>query len=318
MKNLFNQYILSKIDKNSFYLGFMKAYHVPVLPKKIDLIYSNIYIRILRFIGGICLLLTLTNSHLSLPIYLHIYIAIIGAIQSIQIVLMFIIKFIYGLYTLIYKPKEFEVRNSPLNHFALHYAKILYCAKMGCVVTGTVAGTVAAGASFDSVLEAAGRERFFVPMLGSMYKTVFGEMPDNRIKDVLNSTKSEVKSDNSSNLVSQHLVANNSTNTDVSSSSDLYPNFPLNLLYDIETLVNAEVLVVMILINIFTVQYLISRDYTKYIPDNKFGKYLNIFLNRYITIYSKSNKFIIGLCVFNLIVCIIFTKIFLYYIMNPK
>ena len=102
-------------------------------------------------------------------------------------------------------------------------------------------------------------------------------------------------------------------------SSDLYPNYPLNLLYDIETLVNVEVIVLMLLTNIFAVQYLINRDYTKYIPDNKFGKYLNIFLNKYIAItYSKSNKFIIGLCVFNLIICIIFSKVFLYYVMNPK
>ena len=32
--NFFNKYVLSKIDKNSFYLGFMKAYNVPILPKK--------------------------------------------------------------------------------------------------------------------------------------------------------------------------------------------------------------------------------------------------------------------------------------------
>ena len=119
---------------------------------------------------------------------------------------------------------------------------------------------------------------------------------------------------NYSSLVSQHLVDN--TNTNVSSLNDLYPDYPLNLLYDIDTLVNVEVVVVILLINIFIVQYLISRDYSKYIPDNKFGKYLNLFLSRYIRIYSKSNKFIIGLCVCNLIMCIFFTKFFIYCIMN--
>ena len=85
---------------------------------------------------------------------------------------------------------------------------------------------------------------------------------------------------------------------------------------EIEGLINVEVIVVILLINIFIVQYLISKDYSKYIPDNKFGKYLNIFLNRYVKIYSKSNKFIIGLCVCNLIMCIFATRFFIYCIMN--
>ena len=131
-------------------------------------------------------------------------------------------------------------------------------------------------------------------------------------------TNTDQTNDNSSNLISQHLVDNTNTNANASSLSDLYPNYPLNLLYDIDTLVNVEVIVVILLINIFTVQYLISRDYSKYIPDNRFGKYLNLFLSRYVRIYSNSNKFIIGLCVCNLIMCIFFTKFFLYCIMNPK
>lgn len=39
MNQNFNKYILSKIDKNSFFLGFMKAYNVPILPNKIENIY---------------------------------------------------------------------------------------------------------------------------------------------------------------------------------------------------------------------------------------------------------------------------------------
>ena len=194
----FNKCILPKISKNSFYLGFMGAYNVPMLPKKIEVIYSNIYVRILRFIGGVCLLLVLTNKHLLLPIYLHKLIIVVGAIQSIQILLIFIIKIIYGLYTLIYKPKDFEIRNSPLNQYATHLAKILYCAKVGCIVSGGAAGTIAAGASFDSVLEAAGREKVFITryaMLGSMYRSVFGEIPKRPITDLINNTNNEVKPD---------------------------------------------------------------------------------------------------------------------------
>ena len=116
-----------------------------------------------------------------------------------------------------------------------------------------------------------------------------------------------------SNILDTKLVDDVTNNTD---ATTLYPDYPLNLLYEIEGLINVEVIVVILLINIFIVQYLISKDYSKYIPDNKFGKYLNIFLNRYVKIYSKSNKFIIGLCVCNLIMCIFATRFFIYCIMN--
>ena len=108
-----------------------------------------------------------------------------------------------------------------------------------------------------------------------------------------------------------------STNATTDASS-LYPNYPLNLLHDINTLVNSELLIVVILINMFVVQYILTQDYTKYIPDNKFGRFVNFFLSRYIKVYSQSNKFIIGFCVLNLIVCIFFSKLFLYFIMNPS
>ena len=189
--------LLNKIEKNSIYLGILKGYNIGILPEKVYKIYNNIFIRILRFIGGVCLFLVLTSYYLSLPIILHKIIIIIGFIQSIQIVIILLIKIIYGVYTLKYKSKDFEVRNSPLNHYATHIARIIYCAKIGCAVTGGTAATIAAGASFDSVLEAAGREKIFVPMLGSLYKSVFGELPKNvqeRINGFVDST--EPKSDN--------------------------------------------------------------------------------------------------------------------------
>lgn len=157
MKSNFTNFLLSKIDKNSIYLGIQKGYNIGILPENLYKIYNNIFIRILRFIGGVCLLLVLTSYYLNLPIILHKFITIIGFIQSIQISVILLIKIIYGVYTLIYKKNEFEVRNSPLNQYATHIARIIYCAKVGCAVTGGTAATIAASASFDSVLESAGR-----------------------------------------------------------------------------------------------------------------------------------------------------------------
>ena len=109
MKTFFNQYILSKIDKNSIILGVKKGYNVPLLPKKIEIIYSNIYSRILRFIGGFCMLIALTKYYLLLPLFFHKWIIILGLIQAVQIIVILTIKIVYGIYILKYKPKKFEV-----------------------------------------------------------------------------------------------------------------------------------------------------------------------------------------------------------------
>lgn len=132
MKNL-----LKNLDKNSIYLGIQKGYNVAILPTKVYKIYNLIYIRMLRFIGGICLLLILTKATPGcLPVYVQRLILILALLQSVSIVIIFIIKIIYGFYTLKYKSDKFEVRNSPLNQYATHIARVLYCAKIGCAVTG--------------------------------------------------------------------------------------------------------------------------------------------------------------------------------------
>lgn len=177
-----------------------KGYEVPMLPKKLNKIYNHIFIRILRFIGGLFLLLTLTTTYSLFPNYLHLPIFIAGLIQSIQIFLIFFTKVIYGIYILKHKPTEFEVRNSPLNLLATHMARILFCAKIGCAITGGAITVITVGASFDSVLEAAGREKVFVPFIGSMYKSVFGELPksaETRITDMVKKANPDSNPDNS-------------------------------------------------------------------------------------------------------------------------
>jgi hypothetical protein len=125
-----------------------------MLPPKIEKLYSNIFIRIFRFIGGICLILTITEYFKLFPGFLHVIILIFAIIQSVQIFFIFLIKFSYGIYIIIYKSKEFEIRNSPLNYFATHFTKILICVKTGCQVVGVAGTVIATGAAFDAVLEA--------------------------------------------------------------------------------------------------------------------------------------------------------------------
>ena len=91
--------LIKKLNTNSLYLGFKKGYNLSILPEKIEKIYSLIFVRILRVIGGISFLLVLTSKYLMFPLYLQKVILILGIIQSLQMLIIFIIKIIYGIYT---------------------------------------------------------------------------------------------------------------------------------------------------------------------------------------------------------------------------
>ena len=88
-----------------------------MLPESISKPYNNIFIRILRVMGCICLFLVLTNGSekLFLPSSIHTIIIALAFLQSIQKLVIMIIKLIFGLYTLMFNRKIFEVRNSLLN-----------------------------------------------------------------------------------------------------------------------------------------------------------------------------------------------------------
>jgi hypothetical protein len=170
-----------KWGKNSIYLGFIRAYSIPTLPAKVELFYSHIFVRILRFIGGLSCVLVLTKTHLWLPAYLHLFLSILASIQMTQIIIILIIKIFFGLYTIIYKKEKFEIRNSPLNKYASLISQALYCIKVGCTVTGAGAGFIAGGAAYDTVLAESGRDPVFVPFMAKTYNTVFGEGPNNKV-----------------------------------------------------------------------------------------------------------------------------------------
>ena len=89
----------------------MRGYSVSTLPVKVEIFYNNVFIRIFRVIGGISFVMVVTKIYLHLPEYLHLFLTIIAAIQITQMIIILIIKFFYGIYTLIYKKEVFEVRN---------------------------------------------------------------------------------------------------------------------------------------------------------------------------------------------------------------
>jgi hypothetical protein len=162
-----------KIKENSIFLGIKKGISISILPPKINKIYNSILFRIFRVVGGISLLLVISHKYLILPDLFHKPILYLGLLQSIQMIFFFIIKLIYGIYTLIFRAKEFEVRNSPLNLLATTLARIIYCAKIGCAITGGAATLLGAGLAHDEILVAAGFNPQFKPFMSDLYKSVY-------------------------------------------------------------------------------------------------------------------------------------------------
>jgi hypothetical protein len=134
----------------------------------------NIFVRIFRFVGGLCALLIISKFYLELPQYLHFFIAIVASLHITQVFIIFTIKTFYSLHTLVYKREKFEVRNSPLNRYASIISQALYCIKFGCGATAAGATFIAGGMAYDNLLAESNRDRLFLPMMSDAYKKVFG------------------------------------------------------------------------------------------------------------------------------------------------
>jgi hypothetical protein len=72
----------------------------------------------------------------------------------------------------------------------------------------------------------------------------------------------------------------------------------------------------LIILNIFIVRYITTVDFDKYIPKNKVGNILKKLIIRYIWLWSKSVNIMLIVSWSGLFFCVIFSKIFLYYVLN--
>jgi hypothetical protein len=98
---------------------------------------------------------------------------------------------------------------------------------------------------------------------------------------VLNSfSTTNNKTQNFLDLANTIIDNNNNLDTII----DKFQDFPLNLLSDVNQLVTAELLFLSVILNVFIAQYITKIDFNKYISDNRIGKILKMFINRYINI----------------------------------
>nr|YP_010044465.1 hypothetical protein J6816_mgp26 [Tolypocladium guangdongense]QPF24410.1 hypothetical protein [Tolypocladium guangdongense] len=104
--------------------------------------------------------------------------------------------------------------------------------------------------------------------------------------------------------------------TSDSNGQNVLNNYPLNLLFEINGLLICSLIFLYIIANIYISKYIISKDLTKYIPqNNKMGKLFFFFLSRYLNLWNKSSSYLLGFCYVMLLFCIIICKFGLYLIL---
>lgn len=88
-----------------------------------------------------------------------------------------------------------------------------------------------------------------------------------------------------------------------------YPQYPLSILFELNRLINIEIIFMFMLINIFIIKKLNQIDFKIYIPNNKLGKIIGYIINRYIKTWSSISKYMIYLAVGMIIYSIILSKL---------
>ena len=150
--------------------GFKKGLLTPTLPEEILAFQRKPLIRVLRVLGGLSLLSLLGRSFLNLSgffLYLALFFTTVFLLYHIYI-LNYRLKHINK----IFKSKDLDVKNSPLDKYASIIAKVVFCAKGLCETAQPVGLSLGLMLGFDEVLKSGGRDAYFAPMLGSAINSV--------------------------------------------------------------------------------------------------------------------------------------------------
>ena len=173
-------------------LAVIRTYNISFLPYKIETLYNTMLMRIFRVVGGFSLILIISGKYNLFFEILHPVIFVLGIIQSILISIIFLIKLVYGLYIIIFKPELFIIRNSPVRPISSFLTRVLTCAKYGCQGVGVGTSLLSTAMATDEVLAASGRPRVCIPFIAARFNDVFGEpFGDEHMKNLKEAAKSE-------------------------------------------------------------------------------------------------------------------------------
>jgi hypothetical protein len=67
----------------------------------------------------------------------------------------------------VFKDKDLEIKNSPLDRYASRLANLIFCGKFLCEAAQPLGAGIALGLGADEILKHSGREPIFAPFVGS-------------------------------------------------------------------------------------------------------------------------------------------------------
>jgi disulfide bond formation protein DsbB len=155
--------------------GIILGFQTPSLPDNV-LKFTNLpIIRIFRVLGGISILLLLSNK---LPtkgfslviIFIALLISILFLIYQLVLIYYRIIQIIK-----IWKSDKFDVRNSPLDILLKQSARLVLCIKGTCEAGTPLATGMALGFGVDTILQASGRDGVFTPFIVQKLNSIIGD-----------------------------------------------------------------------------------------------------------------------------------------------
>lgn len=89
----------------------------------------------------------------------------------------------------------------------------------------------------------------------------------------------------------------------------IYSDYPLSLLFELNRLINIEIIFMFILINIFLIKKVSKIDLKKYLPENKTGQIIENVIGRYIQTWSSISNYMVYLAIGMIIYSIILSKL---------
>ena len=124
---------------------------------------------------------------------------------------------------------------------------------------------------------------------------------------------------NNSNDSNNYIGSDISTLFEKEKVLEQYSEYPLNLLPDINTFINVEILCIILLLYFYifklVIDYLNKKSFN--FTNKRIEKIVLFIQNRYTTLWSKAQKIYNIILLILLIHCIIMSKICMYYILNP-
>ena len=113
------------------------------------------------------------------------------------------------------------------------------------------------------------------------------------------------------------LLLNNYTNKGINFMNDgfgdlliqKYSEHPLSILFELNRLINIEIIFMFMLLNIFLIKKINNIDFKSYLPKNKAGQIILYIINRYIKTWSSISKYIIYLAIGMIIYSVILSKL---------